>query len=75
MDNKFEHIRGGFPRIKLNKNQLVKKAEQGFSGIYSINDIMKKKKTQHLTIDNDDGLQIVGDRTINGIDIDIFAKP
>lgn len=74
--DQYEYIRGGFPRIKIKNNYLVKKQEQGFAGVYSINDILKTKKSQQLILNtNDDELHIVGDRTINGIDIDIFAKP
>lgn len=68
-------VKGGFPRIKVIQQTLETKQEQGFSGIYSIKNMKQSKKENPLTISsNTEELTIINnDRTVNGIDIDVFA--
>lgn len=74
----YEIINGGFPRIKIKINKLEQKQEQGFSKILSINDILNNKNNNNkkLSIINTvPEINIINNRVINGIDIDLFAKP
>lgn len=68
-------IKGGFPRIKVLQQKLESKQEQGFSGVYSLKNMKQSKKDKPLTIATTvDDLTIVNnERTVNGINIDLFA--
>lgn len=68
-------VKGGFPRIKIVQQKLEVKQDQGFSSIYSLKKMKNVKKNIQLTINEDsEELTIVNnDRTVKGVDIDIFA--
>ena len=74
-DSNIIPVKGGFPRIKIVQQTLETKQEQGFSGIYSLKNMKTSKKEKPLMISTTtDELTIVNnDRTVNGVNIDIFA--